>query len=109
MKQTAKVPVERKSTILVGSDFSKPARTALLQALSLARTSETHLTVLHVIHAPEIEELSRLAEVPERVLRERLGRERRERLVELVREVDERPGDVRSKSHSPGVVRTRRS
>jgi nucleotide-binding universal stress UspA family protein len=94
MARNAKVPEDRRTAILVGSDFSRPARQALLQALSLARSSDARVIVLHVIHAPEIEELSRLAEVPERALRERLGQERRERLVGFIREVDERPGEV---------------
>jgi nucleotide-binding universal stress UspA family protein len=81
-------------TILVGTDFSRPARQALVQALSLAREREAGVLVLHVIHAPDLEELARLAEVPERTLMERLGRERRERLAALITEVDDRPGEI---------------
>jgi nucleotide-binding universal stress UspA family protein len=80
--------------ILVGTDFSRPARHALAHALSLAREKDSEVLVLHVIHAPEIEELARLAEVPEKVLRERLGRERRQRLAATVLEADEPPGTV---------------
>src|SRR5215831_12475035 len=80
--------------ILVGTDFSRPARKALAQALSLARERDTGVVVLHVIHAPDLEELARLAEVSEKTLRERLGRQRRERLAALLTEVDERPGEI---------------
>ena len=80
--------------ILVGTDFSRPARQALVQALSLARDQDASVIVLHAIHAPDLEELARLSEVPERVLRERLGRERRERLAGLVKEVDDRPDEI---------------
>jgi nucleotide-binding universal stress UspA family protein len=80
--------------ILVGTDFSRPARHALAHALSLAREKDSEVLVLHVVHAPELEELARLAEVPEKVLRERLGRERRERLAATVLEADEPPGTV---------------
>jgi nucleotide-binding universal stress UspA family protein len=83
-----------RNTILVGTDFSRPARQALVQALSLAREREAGVLLLHVIHAPDLEELARLAEVPEKVLRERLGRERRERLAGLITEIDARPDDV---------------
>src|SRR5262245_13269501 len=84
----------RRNRILVGSDFSRPARHALVQALSLARERDAEVLVLHVVHAPDLEELARLAEIPERALRERLGRERRERLAALIAEVDDRPGDI---------------
>jgi nucleotide-binding universal stress UspA family protein len=80
--------------ILVGTDFSRPARQALVHALSLAREKDSEVLVLHVVHAPELEELARLAEVPEKVLRERLGRERRERLAAAVLDADETPGTV---------------
>lgn len=85
---------EVRNTILVGTDFSRPARQALVQALSLAREREAGVMVLHVIHAPDLEELARLAEVPEKVLRERLGRERRERLAALMTELEGRPEDI---------------
>jgi nucleotide-binding universal stress UspA family protein len=85
---------EVRNTILVGTDFSRPARQALVQALSLAREREAGVMVLHVIHAPDLEELARLAEVPEKVLRERLGRERRERLAALIMELEGRPEDI---------------
>ncbi|HEV8119713.1 MAG TPA: universal stress protein [Candidatus Polarisedimenticolia bacterium] len=80
--------------ILVGTDFSQPARQALAHALSLAREKDSEVLVLHVIHAPELEELARLMEVPEKILRERLGRERRERLTAAIREADETPATV---------------
>ena len=83
-----------RATILVGTDFSLPARHALMQALSLAPERDAGVLLLHVIHAPDLEDLARLAEVPERVLRERLGRERRERLAALITEIDDRPGEV---------------
>jgi universal stress protein A len=81
-------------TILVGTDFSRPARHALMQALSLARERDAGLLVLHVIHAPDLEDLARLVEIPEKGLRERLARDRRERLAALITEVDDRPGEV---------------
>lgn len=83
-----------RSTILVGSDFSRPARRALRKALSLAREGDATLVVLHVIHVPDLEELATLAGVTTDSLRERLVKERRERLAELVTEVREDDGDV---------------
>ena len=83
-----------RNTILVGSDFSRPARQALRQALSLARQGDAGLMVLHVIHAPDLEELAMLAGVTGSALRERLVKERRERLAELVTEVQEDGEDV---------------
>jgi nucleotide-binding universal stress UspA family protein len=76
-----------RGTILVGTDFSKPARQALGTALSLARERDAGLMVLHVMHVPDLEELAMLAGVTEQALRERLVKERRERLAELVTEV----------------------
>ena len=76
-----------RGTILVGTDFSRPARQALTKALSLAREGDTGLTVLHVIHVPDLEELAMLAGVTAASLRERLVKERRERLAELITEV----------------------
>lgn len=78
-----------RKTILVGSDFSRPARQALRQALSLAREGDAGLMVLHVIHAPDLEELAMLAGVTGAALRERLVKERRERLAELVTDAQE--------------------
>src|SRR5689334_2879832 len=83
-----------RTTILVGTDFSRPARQALVQALSLARERDAAVMVLHVIHAPDLDELARLSEVPEKVLRERLGRERRERLAALITDIEGRPEDI---------------
>lgn len=74
--------------ILVGMDFSRPARQALAHAVSLAREGGSELMVLHVIDGHGLPELARLAELPERALRDRLGRERRERLAEVLREAD---------------------
>lgn len=93
----ASAPVNRskvRNTILVGSDFSRPARRALMQALSLARQGDAGVMVLHVIHAPDLEELAMLAGVTAPALRERLVKERRERLAELVTETQEDRGDV---------------
>jgi nucleotide-binding universal stress UspA family protein len=83
-----------RNTILVGTDFSRPARQALVQALSLAQERDAAVMVLHVIHAPDLDELARLAEVPEKVLRERLGRERRERLAALITDIEGRPEEI---------------
>jgi nucleotide-binding universal stress UspA family protein len=85
---------KNRATILVGTDFSRPARHALVQALSLAPERDAGVLLLHVIHAPDLEVLARLAEVPEGVLRERLVRERRELLAELLTEVGDRSGEV---------------
>ena len=78
-----------RDTILVGSDFSGPARRALRQALSLARERDAGLTVLHVIHVPDLEELAMLAGVTAQALRERLMKERRERLTVFVTDLRE--------------------
>jgi nucleotide-binding universal stress UspA family protein len=83
-----------RNTILVGSDFSGPARRALGQALSLARERDAGLMVLHVIHVPDLEELAMLAGVTAETLRQRLVKERRERLAELVRDVQEKEGEL---------------
>jgi nucleotide-binding universal stress UspA family protein len=83
-----------RNTILVGSDFSGPARRALGQALSLARERDAGLMVLHVIHVPDLEELAMLAGVTAETLRQRLVKERRERLAELVHDVQEKEGEL---------------
>jgi len=83
-----------RNTILVGSDFSGPARRALGQALSLARERDAGLMVLHVIHVPDLEELAMLAGVTAETLRQRLVKERRERLAELVHELQETEGEL---------------
>ncbi|HEU4401638.1 MAG TPA: universal stress protein [Candidatus Polarisedimenticolia bacterium] len=80
--------------ILVGVDFSRPARQALVEARHVAREREGSLVVLHVIEAHGLEETARLAEVPERHLRELLGRERRQKLEALLREVEDGAGEV---------------
>jgi nucleotide-binding universal stress UspA family protein len=74
--------------ILVGTDFSRPARHALVRARSLAREYECPLYVLHIIEARDLEELARLAGLPETTLRERLEAERRARLEALLPEVN---------------------
>ena len=74
--------------ILVGTDFSRPARQALVRARALAREEDRPLYILHVIEARDLEELARLAEVPEKTLRDRLERERRHRLESLLPELD---------------------
>jgi nucleotide-binding universal stress UspA family protein len=84
-----------RNTILVGSDFSRPARRALQEALSLAQEGDAGVMVLHVIHAPDLEELAMLAGVTAPAIRERLMKERRERLAELVTDVQgDRGSDV---------------
>ena len=83
-----------RNTILVGTDFSRPARRALVEALSLARQGDAGLMVLHVIHVPDLEELAMLAGMTGPALRERLVKERRERLAELVTELQEERGDI---------------
>lgn len=85
---------KRRTMILVGVDFSRPARQALVQALSLARDRDAAVLVLHVIYAPDLDDFARLAQIPERGLREKLGRERRERLAEFVANMEDRPEDV---------------
>ena len=85
----ANAPVSRskvRNTILVGTDFSRPARRALEEALSLARQGDAGVMVLHVIHVPDLEELAMLAGITEPTMRERLVKERRERLAELITE-----------------------
>jgi len=76
-----------KGGILVGTDFSRPARQALVLARSLAREYECPLFVLHAIDAHNMEEVARVAGVPETILRERLFGERRSRLEALMPEI----------------------
>ena len=80
--------------ILVGTDFSRPARQALMYARTVARERDAALLILHVIDGHGLPELARLAEVPERTLRDRLGRERRERLSEALAAEDLGGADV---------------
>ena len=80
--------------ILVGIDFSQPARQALIQARSITRQREGALLVLHVIDAHGLDEVARLVEVPEKTLLDRLGRERRKRLRALMAEVENGAGEV---------------
>ncbi len=84
--------------ILVGTDFSRPARHALVRARSLAREYDCPLFVLHVIEARNLDELARLAELPEATLRERLERERRFRLEKHLPEVNGGGNDGRIES-----------
>jgi nucleotide-binding universal stress UspA family protein len=75
--------------ILVGHDFSRPARRALDLARSLAREYECTLFVLHVVEGRNLDEMARLAGVREEDLRERLFAERRSRLEAQIPETDE--------------------
>jgi nucleotide-binding universal stress UspA family protein len=75
--------------ILTGTDFSRPARKALIQARTIAVERDLSLMILHVIDAPDLEEHARLADLPARELRDRLGRERLERLAAAAREIDD--------------------
>jgi len=80
--------------ILVGVDFSRPARQALVRARALARDSGERLMVLHVVDAHGLEEVSQILEIPMERIRERLGRERRRRLGELLIDVEEGSRDL---------------
>ncbi len=73
--------------ILVGTDFSAPARNALERAQALAREQKAELIVLHVIEHLDVEEIAQAAEVAPAVLRERLQQIRRDRLEGLLREL----------------------
>jgi nucleotide-binding universal stress UspA family protein len=86
--------LERRPIILVGMDFSRPARQALVYALTLARERDAALLVLHVIDGHGLPELARLAEVGEKTLRDRLGRERRERLEDVLKTAVDGAADV---------------
>jgi nucleotide-binding universal stress UspA family protein len=78
-----------RSWILVGVDFSRPGRRALIEARSLARRRDAALLVLHVIDGHALDEVATLAGLPEEDLRQRLSRERRKRLGALLIEVDD--------------------
>jgi nucleotide-binding universal stress UspA family protein len=78
-----------KEWILVGIDFSLPARQALLKARSVARERDCALLVLHVIDAHGLDEVARIAEISEEKLRHRLARERREGLARFLAEADD--------------------
>jgi len=73
-----------RSWILVGTDFSRQARQALMTARTVARERDAALLVLHVIDEHGLSELARLAGIPETALRDRLGRERRQRLAQAL-------------------------
>ena len=77
------------SWILVGVDFSKPARQALIKARAMARERDAALLVLHVIDGHGLDEVARLAGLPEEELRARLGRERRKNLGQLLADFDD--------------------
>ena len=82
-----------RNTVLVGCDFSRPARRALREVLPLARERDAGLMILHVIDAPDLDEIAKLAGMTAPALRERLVKERRERLAELVTDLqDDRDG-----------------
>jgi nucleotide-binding universal stress UspA family protein len=85
--------------ILAGLDFSQPSRTALDQALSLAREREARLLILHVIDAEGLHEAAHLAGIPEGDLRKKLEKERRQRVEEVVAEAREGNGDVPCQVH----------
>ena len=78
-----------RSWILVGVDFSRPGRRALMEARSLAHRRDAALLVLHVIDGHALKEVAKLAGLPEEELRQRLGRERRKSLGALLAEVDD--------------------
>jgi nucleotide-binding universal stress UspA family protein len=80
--------------ILVGADFSRPGRTALIRARELARQRGASLLVQHVIDGHGLDELARLSNLTEQDLRSRLAHERRERLEELLQEIDDGEGGV---------------
>ncbi len=84
--------------ILVGMDFSRAARQALVAARGVARERDATLLVVHVIDGQGLEEVARLAEVSERVLRERIGRERRQRLAEALRAMEDDADPVPTES-----------
>jgi nucleotide-binding universal stress UspA family protein len=80
---------EKHRWILVGVDFSRPARQALIRARALARETGDRLMVLHVIDGHGLDEVARLLEFPLEELHERLAKERRRCLAELLIEIDE--------------------
>jgi len=77
--------------ILVGTDFSAPARNALERAQALAREQKAELIVLHVIEHVDIEEIAQAAQVAPSALKDRLQQMRRERLEALLRELGAGP------------------
>ena len=83
-----------RSWILVGVDFSKPGRRALIEARSLAIRREAALLVLHVIDGHGLDEIAALAGLPEEDLRQRLGRERRRQLGALLAELEDGDTEV---------------
>lgn len=97
MKQnpgTAREGAGRPRRILVGVDFSGPARRALAEARRVAAASDARLYVLHVIDGHGLEEVSRLTNVPEKFLRELLEKERRKKLDQVIREVEDDAAEV---------------
>ena len=85
---------ERHRWILVGVDFSRPARQALIRAYAMARESGDRLMVLHVVDVHGLDEVARLLEVSPEELHERLALERRRRLAEFLVEVEDGSPDV---------------
>jgi nucleotide-binding universal stress UspA family protein len=80
--------------ILTGTDFSRPARKALIHARTLAVERDLSLMILHVIDAPDLEELARLADLSARELQDRLGQDRLDRLAAAAREITEGPAET---------------
>jgi nucleotide-binding universal stress UspA family protein len=81
--------------ILVGVDFSRPGRRALLHALSLAREREAPLVALHVIDDHGLTDVARMTGVPEDDLRRRLETERRTEMERLLAAENPAPRQVR--------------
>jgi nucleotide-binding universal stress UspA family protein len=93
-KKVGSATEEGRSWILVGVDFSKPGRRALVEARSLALRRDAALLVLHVIDGHGLDEIAALSGLPEEDLCQRLGRERRKRLGALLAEIDDGAGEV---------------
>jgi len=80
--------------ILVGIDFSRPGRHALIRARALARDGGGRLMAFHVIDGHGLEEIARLVEMPLEEVKDRLWRERRHQLAELLVEIDAEEGEA---------------
>lgn len=75
--------------ILVGVDFSKPGRHALIKARALAVERDAALLALHVIDGHGLDEIASLAGMSSEDLRARLSRERQKNLGRLMAEVED--------------------